>query len=163
MLQSEDVLTLKADGVNLTMMFEVLQGGKISDFELKLIQIDSEQLGIPDTEFSCSAKLSSQDFCRISKDLLVMGDTVVMSFEKDGLELIVQGDVGTGYIHLRDNSQSMDVKEARTLEIRSSEARALSFSLKYLNWFCKGDFVIPLRDSLHEPRHSSCCRVRPRK
>ncbi|OUU49664.1 MAG: proliferating cell nuclear antigen (pcna) [Candidatus Puniceispirillum sp. TMED52] len=135
----EDVLTLKADddGNSLMMMFEALKGDKISDFELKLMQIDSEQLGIPDTEFSCYAKLSSQEFGRICKDLMVMGDTVVISIGKEGLKFSVQGDMGTGNIHLRDNSQNMDVKEGEMVEIRSSEACALSFSLKYLNFFAK--------------------------
>ena len=48
---------------------------KISDFELKLMDIDSEHLGIPDTEYSAVVKMPSAEFQRIMRDLSSIGDT----------------------------------------------------------------------------------------
>ena len=40
---------------------------RISDFELKLMDIDSEQLGIPDTEYAATVKLPAGEFQRICR------------------------------------------------------------------------------------------------
>ena len=57
------------------MMLGILQE-RISDFELKLMDIDSEQLGIPDTDYAATVKMPSAEFQRICKDLSSIGDTV---------------------------------------------------------------------------------------
>lgn len=48
---------------------------RISDFELKLMDIDSEHLGIPDTEYDATVKMPSSEFKRIINDLSSIGDT----------------------------------------------------------------------------------------
>lgn len=48
---------------------------RISDFEMKLMDIDSEHLGIPETEYSTIVKMPSSEFQRIIRDLSVLGDT----------------------------------------------------------------------------------------
>ena len=48
---------------------------RISDFELKLMDIDSEHLGIPETEHSAVVKMPSAEFQRICRDLASIGDT----------------------------------------------------------------------------------------
>jgi hypothetical protein len=47
----------------------------VSDFELKLMDIDSEHLGIPDTEYSATVQLPSSEYQRICRDLSSIGDT----------------------------------------------------------------------------------------
>lgn len=39
-----------------TFMFESKNADRISDFELKLMDIDSEQLGIPDSEYGATVR-----------------------------------------------------------------------------------------------------------
>jgi proliferating cell nuclear antigen len=51
------------------------ENDRISDFELKLMDIDSEHLGIPDTEYSAVVRMPSSEFQRICKDLTNIGDT----------------------------------------------------------------------------------------
>jgi len=41
-----------------TFMFESKNADRISDFELKLMDIDSEQLGIPDSEYGATVRRS---------------------------------------------------------------------------------------------------------
>ena len=56
---NDDSVTLKAEDSQdqLTLMFESPQQDRISDFEIKLMDIDSEHLGIPDTEYKASVKM----------------------------------------------------------------------------------------------------------
>merc|ERR1711907_918472 len=51
---NDDIITLKAedDAEVVTFMFESPNQEKISDFEMKLMVIDSEHLGIPETEYN---------------------------------------------------------------------------------------------------------------
>jgi hypothetical protein len=55
---------------------------KISDFELKLMDIDSEHLGIPDTEYSAVIKMPAAEFQRIMRDLSSIGDTGARETQK---------------------------------------------------------------------------------
>lgn len=47
----------------------------MSDFELKLMDIDSEHLGIPDTDYCATVTMPSGEYARICKDLSSIGDT----------------------------------------------------------------------------------------
>ena len=48
---------------------------KISDFEMKLMDIDSEHLGIPEAEYDAIVRMPSAEFARLCKDLSSIGDT----------------------------------------------------------------------------------------
>ena len=48
---------------------------KIADFEMKLMDIDSEHLGIPEAEYHAIVRMPSTEFARICKDLSSLGDT----------------------------------------------------------------------------------------
>ena len=61
------VLQAEDQGDTVTFMFETPNQERISDFELKLMDIDSEQLGIPDTDYAATVKMPSTEFSRIIK------------------------------------------------------------------------------------------------
>ena len=134
---NDDTITLKAEDSsdNLTLMFENETQDRISDFELKLMDIDSEHLGIPDTEYKSMIRMPSSEFQRICRDLSVLGDTCIISCQKDGVKFSVTGDLGTGNIMLRPNS-SADKEEDQTV-IEMEEPVELTFALRYLNFFTK--------------------------
>jgi hypothetical protein len=48
---------------------------RVSDFELKLMDIDSEHLGIPDTDYCATVTMPAGEYARICKDLSSIGDT----------------------------------------------------------------------------------------
>lgn len=52
---------------------------KIADFEMKLMDIDSEHLEIPDAEYQSIVRMPSNEFSRICKDLSSIGDTGTLS------------------------------------------------------------------------------------
>lgn len=102
--------------------------------ELKLMDIDNEQLGIPDTPYKCTVQMPSGEFQRIIRDLQVMGDTCTISCTKEGIRFSVSGDLGTGNILTRANASA---KEEEKVVIDMEEPVELNFALRYLNFFTK--------------------------
>eukprot|EP00484_Ammonia_sp_Unknown_P026592 CAMPEP_0197031890 /NCGR_PEP_ID=MMETSP1384-20130603/10729_1 /TAXON_ID=29189 /ORGANISM="Ammonia sp." /LENGTH=316 /DNA_ID=CAMNT_0042461469 /DNA_START=9 /DNA_END=959 /DNA_ORIENTATION=- len=102
-MTSKDALSIQArdDGDIITFIFESADQKRYSNFELKLNDIDQEQLGIPDTEYSAVIKMPSSEFQRICRDLAAIGDTVTISATKDGVKFSVNGDIGAGDITIK--------------------------------------------------------------
>ncbi|KAJ7298300.1 hypothetical protein O6H91_08G102000 [Diphasiastrum complanatum] len=134
---NDDIITIKADdgGDSVTFMFESPTQDKISDFEMKLMDIDSEHLGIPETEYQAIVKMPAQEFMRICRDLSSIGDTVVISVTKEGVKFSTAGDIGSANIVCRQNT-SVDKPEDATV-IEMHEPVSLTFALRYLNSFTK--------------------------
>jgi len=135
---NDDNVTLKADdnGSVITFMFESPRQDKISDFELKLMEIESDVLGIPDTEYKAVIKMPASEFQRICRDLTILGDTVVISVTKEGVKFSVSGELGNGNITCRQSNEA-DAKEEEKTEIEIQEPVQLTFALRYLNLFTK--------------------------
>jgi proliferating cell nuclear antigen len=143
---NDDTLTLKADEGNdsMTFMFENQNADRISDFELKLMDIDSEHLGIPDTEYKSKVKMPAAEFQRICRDLSILGDTVTIAIGKEGVKFSVSGEMGSGNMTIRQNN-SVDTKEEDQVSIEMEEPVTLNFALRYLNFFTK---ATPLSSSV---------------
>ncbi|KAB2607035.1 proliferating cell nuclear antigen-like [Pyrus ussuriensis x Pyrus communis] len=134
---NDDIITIKADDGSdtVTFMFESPTQDKISDFEMKLMDIDSEHLGIPEAEYQSIVTMPSAEFARICKDLSGIGDTVVISVTKEGVKFSTRGDIGTANIVCRQNT-TVDKPEEATV-INMSEPVSLTFALRYMNSFTK--------------------------
>ena len=122
-------------------MFESPSADRVSDFELRLMDIDSEQLGIPDTEYAATVKMPSSEFARIVRDLASIGDTVVIAVTKDGVKFSTTGDAGSANITLKQHAAA-DAKDEATA-VECSEPVTLSFALRYLNSFAKAAPLSP--------------------
>ncbi|KGN50626.1 proliferating cell nuclear antigen [Cucumis sativus] len=134
---NDDIVTLKADdgSDSVTFMFENPSQDKIADFEMKLMDIDSEHLGIPDAEYQSIVKMPAVEFARICKDLSSIGDTVLISVSKEGVQFSTRGDIGTANIVCRRNTTVDKPEEAVMIEME--EPVSLTFALRYLNSFTK--------------------------
>ncbi|XVF46648.1 hypothetical protein PTKIN_Ptkin03bG0044500 [Pterospermum kingtungense] len=134
---NDDIITIKADDGSdtVTFMFESPTQDKISDFEMKLMDIDSEHLGIPEAEYHAIVRMPSAEFARICKDLASIGDTVVISVTKEGVKFSSRGDIGTANIVLRQNTTVDKPEEATIIEM--NEPVSLTFALRYMNSFTK--------------------------
>merc|ERR1711990_960235 len=66
---NDDAITLRSEdnGDLLGLVFESKSGDKSSEFEMKLMDLDIEQLGIPEQDYSCTIRMPSQEFARICK------------------------------------------------------------------------------------------------
>ena len=75
--QNEDILTLKAedspDAVNL--MFESAETDRLSEYDIKLMDIDQEHLAIPETEYAATVEMPSMEFQRICRDLNALSES----------------------------------------------------------------------------------------
>lgn len=135
---NDDIVTLKSDenGDAMTFMFENQNADRISDFELKLMDIDSEHLGIPDTDYKCTVQMPSAEFQRICRDLAILGDTVTISVTKEGVKFSVSGEMGSGNMTIKPN-ETVDTKDEDRVKVEMEEPVCLNFALRYLNFFTK--------------------------
>ncbi|KAJ1930195.1 hypothetical protein IWQ60_000376 [Tieghemiomyces parasiticus] len=136
---NDDILTLKADDDTdlLTMMFENQAADRLSEYELKLMDIDAEHLGIPDQEFDCTVKMPSAEFARIVRDLATINESVTISVTKEGVRFAASGDHGKGSVLLKPSGSVDDAGSGSQTSIQLSEPVMVSLSLKYLNTFTK--------------------------
>jgi proliferating cell nuclear antigen len=133
---NDDKISISAgdDNEKCTFMFEATD--KITDFEMKLLTIDAEHLGIPETEYMATITMPSAEFARICRDLAIIGETCVISASKEGVRFTVEGDLGSGNITLRETSLS-DAKPEEKVHIKIDAPLELTFALNYLNMFTK--------------------------
>merc|ERR1712151_56203 len=110
------------------------QGDRIADFDLKLMQIESEHMEIPEQQYKVVAKLPSSEFLKVCRDLKEMGETMQIQASKDGIRFSVQGDVGTGNVVLKPR-ESEKAEERVSLTVH--EAITATFALRYLVTFAK--------------------------
>lgn len=135
--QNEDILTLKAEDApdSLNLVFESSENDRISEYDLKLMDIDQEHLGIPETEYAATISMPSAEFRRICTDLMAMSESVTIEATKDGIKFASNGDIGSGSVTLRSHTNVE--KPAENIDIELSDPVSLTFSLKYLVNFCK--------------------------
>ena len=64
---ANDIVTVKAQDQadTVTFMFESPNQEKVSDYEMKLMNLDQEHLGIPETDYACVIKMPSGEFARV--------------------------------------------------------------------------------------------------
>ncbi len=75
--QNEDLLTLKAEDApdTLNLVFENSETDRISEYDIKLMDIDQEHLGIPETDYAAQVTLPSAEFQRICRDLAQLSES----------------------------------------------------------------------------------------
>jgi len=135
---TDDIITIKAEDTgadSVTFLFESPNNDRVCDYQLKLMDIDSEHLGIPETNYDVNIRMPSAEFQRICRDLATMGDSVTVTCTKDGIQFSASGELGKGNISLKP-SASAD-KEDEAIIIDLNQAVTLTFALKYLNLFTK--------------------------
>ncbi|ODA81819.1 hypothetical protein RJ55_00324 [Drechmeria coniospora] len=135
--QNEDILTLKAEDAPdvLNLVFESSENDRISEYDLKLMDIDQEHLGIPETEYASTISMPAAEFRRICTDLAAMSESVSIDANKDGVKFSCNGDIGNGSVTLRSHTNVE--KPELNVDIELTEPVSLTFSLKYLVNFCK--------------------------
>merc|ERR1712205_164797 len=107
---------------------------RIADFELKLMQIESEHMEIPEQQYKVVAKMPSSEFLKICRDLKEFGETMQIQASKEGIRFSVQCDVGTGNVMLKP--READKPEER-VALTVHEPVTATFALRYLVTFAK--------------------------
>ncbi|PRQ72394.1 Proliferating cell nuclear antigen, N-terminal domain-domain containing protein [Rhodotorula toruloides] len=100
---NNDILTLRADeSVDvLALLFEAKHADRVGEYEMKLMDIDQEHLGIPDTVYDAEIDLPATEFARIIRDLKELGESVKIEVSKEGVRFSADGDIGTASVTLK--------------------------------------------------------------
>jgi proliferating cell nuclear antigen len=107
---------------------------RIADFDLKLMEIESEHMEIPEQQYKVVARMPSAEFQKICRDLKEFGETMQINASKEGIRFSVQGDLGSGNVMLKPR-ESVKPEEQLTLTVH--EPVVATFALRYLNNFAK--------------------------
>merc|ERR1712212_763405 len=135
------ILRCAANADTITFMFESPNQEKMADYEMKLMNLDQEHLGIHETDYAAVIKMPSSEFQRVIKDLSQFGESVVISCTKEGVKFSAAGDIGVGNIKL---AQTANVdKEEEAVSIEMQEPVTLTFACRYLNMFTKASCLAP--------------------
>nr|XP_027200399.1 proliferating cell nuclear antigen-like [Dermatophagoides pteronyssinus] len=85
----------------ISFVFESPGERKISDFNLRLMNFDADNLGIPPTEYDATVNLSSKAFVKVISDLSQFSDTISIEINSKGVRFCSDGDFGSGHILFR--------------------------------------------------------------
>jgi proliferating cell nuclear antigen len=70
------------------------------------MDIDTDTLGIPDTEYDVCVSMPSADFARIVRDLSALGESVKIDVSKDGVRFSAEGEAANGNILVKQSENA---------------------------------------------------------
>ena len=118
--------------VEFSIIFENDRAEKRTEFNLNLITLDSEHLGIPETQYTSEVTMNALDFQRLCKELHALSETVSIEASIQALKFSVDGEIGCGSVSIFTNAG----EESRATSQGSNfEKVNLSFALRYLSMF----------------------------
>lgn len=131
---SHDTITLYMDtptSNELGIKIQNAEKNSVTDFKLKLLDVDEEIITLPDVEFDSVITMPSAFFQRMCRDMLNLSDTMIIRSSGNQLVLGCNGDFARQetVIGEADTGMVMSSASPKTIEGR--------FSLKYLSLFCK--------------------------
>ncbi|ODV81701.1 DNA polymerase delta processivity factor [Suhomyces tanzawaensis NRRL Y-17324] len=148
---NEDYLTLLAEDSPDSVMtiFEDKKKERVSEYSLKLMNIDSEFLKIDDMEYDTVITMPSAEFAKIVRDLKNLSESLNIIVTKDSVKFSSDGEVGSGSIVLKPYTD-MDRPE-ESINVHLDNPVDLTFGLKYLSDIIKatglaGTITIKLAD-----------------
>lgn len=99
---------------------------RLAEYDLKLMDIDSDTLGIPDTEYDACVTMPSAEFSRIVRDLSQLGESVRIEVSKEGVRFASEGEAANGSVLLKgtegvESSGKMKVKKEEGEEKEEDE------------------------------------------
>jgi proliferating cell nuclear antigen len=129
-------LNYKENAEELDFIFKSPNEERVSHFSLKLMEIDAEHLGIPETDYQTCIEMPSSEFMRVCRDLASFGDTLTIHVTKDEISFSVTGDMGNGTMSIR-NSTATDEEQPEATVIECKDEISQAFALRYLQHFSK--------------------------
>jgi proliferating cell nuclear antigen len=133
---NDDSMTLRCgdDADTVQFVFENRDGCQTCEYNLRLLDIEAETLGIPDGNEKCSVTMPSATLAKICRDFGGFGDSIKVSSSRDGLEFEQKADIGAGKIMIKPRDAE---KEEDRVEIKCVEPTVADYSTRYLNFFTK--------------------------
>ena len=88
-----------------------IDSDRIAEYDMKLMDIDSESLGIPDTEYDARVTMPSGEFTRIVRDLSLLGESVRIEVSKEGVKFASEGEAANGSVLLKQTEAAREKYE----------------------------------------------------
>jgi proliferating cell nuclear antigen len=135
---NEDSITLKAEEnpTYLTIILENQARSKQTIFQLNLLNLDIESMGIPDTPYTSEITMNSNEFLKLCKELSVISEAVTITTSMEFVKFSVEGDIGNGWVKINTSNGEINTRDDDD-ESNINILVKLSFSLKYLSMFTK--------------------------
>lgn len=102
-----------------------------TEFKLKLLDVDAENIQIPAVTFDAVLTLPSAFFQRLCRDMCNLSDTMVVATRGSDLVLSCTGDFANQETVIRESDECMNVT---TTSPKNVQGR---YSLKFLTLFCR--------------------------
>lgn len=118
--------TKEAD--ELTFEFSSTTTGATETYILNLLTIESRQLDLPEREEECVIEIESQEWSRVMRNLITIGENVDISVSKGSVIFKTSGDLAKGNIKLVNTTN---------VNIKCKSPFTQTFNLKYLGNFCR--------------------------
>ena len=129
---THDTISMYLDDANaLGIVISNADKNSKTEFRLKLLDVDAEEITIPDVEFDSVITLPSAYLQRMCRDMANISDTMVITSHGTQLTLACDGDFAsqTTTIGEADAGMTVSTNTGKRVEGR--------FALKYLSLFCK--------------------------
>lgn len=88
-----------------------LDSDRIAEYDMKLMDIDSDTLGIPDTDYDARVTMPSSEFTRIVRDLSQLGESVRIEVNKEGVRFASDGESANGSVLLKQTEAARALYE----------------------------------------------------
>eukprot|EP00921_Rhytidocystis_pertsovi_P012503 GHVQ01020321.1.p1 GENE.GHVQ01020321.1~~GHVQ01020321.1.p1 ORF type:complete len:269 (-),score=45.15 GHVQ01020321.1:481-1287(-) len=141
MCGTNDSVTIRCEDEGDTIQFiiENDRSDKMSHVELKLMQIDTDSLGVPESEFDCVAIMPAKELASYARIYAEMNDSITISVDKNEIRLICRGDVGGGSTIFKPTDS--ENKDELVQIVTCKKPTSLQFALRYINNFAKAQMV----------------------
>lgn len=100
-------------------------------FALKLLDLDEEELEIPDVEIDCIVTMSSNEFQKLCRDMYNIKDTITITSKNNEINFSCEGDFAKWETIIGETSHGLSFNK------ESNESISADYSLKYINLFTK--------------------------
>lgn len=108
--KDDDICIIKAsdDADVLNLVYEARSSDRIAEYDMKLMDIDAETLGIPDTEYDARVTMTAAEFTRIVRDLSQLGESVRIEVSKEGVRFASEGEAANGNVLLKQTEAARE-------------------------------------------------------
>ena len=114
-----DVLSLKYEAHSTSTLRALLEAlanhfpdaDRVAEYDMKLMDIDADTLGIPDTEYDARVTMLAGEFTRIVRDLSSLGESVRIEVSKEGVRFASDGEAAQGNILLKQTDAAREKYE----------------------------------------------------
>lgn len=124
------------DSDTVSFVFEGGDEDRLSDFDLKLMNIETDSLGVPDTKFDAVADIPSKHFTRICGDLAQFSDTINVDISSKEIKFACKGQIGGGSTILKPKDS-----EEEKIQLTVVQDISASFAVRYFNHFAKSGLL----------------------